>query len=63
MQFKSAGLHPVMLENVEHCGYEFATPIQAYAIPAVITGHDMIGVAQTGKSVIFETLHTVVNLL
>ena len=52
-----------MLENVEHCGYEFATPIQAYAIPAVITGHDMIGVAQTGKSVIFETLHTVVNLL
>ncbi|KIW16052.1 hypothetical protein PV08_06103 [Exophiala spinifera] len=47
--FKSAGLHPVMLENVELCGYEFATPIQAYAIPAVITGHDMIGVAQTGS--------------
>ncbi|KAJ9641646.1 hypothetical protein H2204_002708 [Knufia peltigerae] len=47
--FKSAGLHPVMLQNVELCGYEFATPIQAYAIPAVTTGHDMIGVAQTGS--------------
>ncbi|KIW49182.1 hypothetical protein, variant [Exophiala xenobiotica] len=47
--FKSAGLHPVMLENITLCGYEFSTPIQAYAIPAVTTGHDMIGVAQAGS--------------
>nr|KAK5448799.1 hypothetical protein LTR18_001887 [Exophiala xenobiotica] len=47
--FKSAGLHPVMLENIALCGYEFSTPIQAYTIPAVNTGHDIIGVAQTGS--------------
>lgn len=39
-----------MLENVKLCGYEHPTPIQAFAIPAVLQNYDMIGVAQTGKS-------------
>ncbi|KAH0830925.1 hypothetical protein AYO21_06456 [Fonsecaea monophora] len=47
--FKDAGLHPVILENIELCGYRHTTPIQAYTIPAVLTGHDMIGIAQTGS--------------
>ncbi|KIW96468.1 uncharacterized protein Z519_03537 [Cladophialophora bantiana CBS 173.52] len=47
--FKDAGLHPVILENIELCGYRATTPIQAYTIPAVLTGHDMIGIAQTGS--------------
>jgi ATP-dependent RNA helicase DDX3X len=38
-----------MLENVFLCGYQVPTPIQAYCIPAVLTGHDVIAVAQTGS--------------
>ncbi|KAI1960380.1 hypothetical protein LOZ58_004103 [Ophidiomyces ophidiicola] len=47
--FDDAGLHPVLLENVKMCGYEVPTPVQAYAIPAVLTGYDLISVAQTGS--------------
>lgn len=38
----------MVVENIELCGYDYPTPIQAYTIPAVLKGHDMIGVAQTG---------------
>ena len=37
-----------MVANIDLCGYEAPTPVQAYAIPAVLTGNDVIGVAQTG---------------
>ncbi|KAH8690538.1 putative DEAD/DEAH box RNA helicase [Talaromyces proteolyticus] len=47
--FEDAGLHPAMQANVRLCGYRVPTPIQAYAIPAVLTGHDLIAVAQTGS--------------
>lgn len=38
-----------MLKNLELCGYEVPTPIQKFTIPAILQGHDVIGVAQTGK--------------
>ncbi|EOD46035.1 putative dead deah box RNA helicase protein [Neofusicoccum parvum] len=48
--FEDAGLHPVMLDNVTRlCQYEMTTPIQAYTIPAVLQGHDVVGIAQTGS--------------
>ncbi|KAL2867035.1 DEAD/DEAH box helicase [Aspergillus lucknowensis] len=47
--FDDAGLHPIMRQNIRLCGYEFPTPIQAYSIPAVLTGHDLIAIAQTGS--------------
>lgn len=34
--------------GVENCGFELMTPIQAAAIPALLTGRDVIGQAQTG---------------
>lgn len=37
-----------MLENVKLCGYNNPTPIQAYCLPSVLKGIDIIGVAQTG---------------
>lgn len=49
--FDDAGLHPVILENVKLAEYANPTPIQKFAIPALMQGHDVIGVAQTGKSI------------
>ena len=48
VQFEDAGLHPVMLANVKLCGYKTPTPIQAYCLPSVLKGIDIIGIAQTG---------------
>jgi len=30
-------------------GYSVPTPIQAYTIPAVLSGADVIGISQTGQ--------------
>ncbi|KAH7057242.1 DEAD/DEAH box RNA helicase [Macrophomina phaseolina] len=49
-KFEDAGLHPIMLDNVTRlCQYDMTTPIQAYTIPAVLQGHDVVGIAQTGS--------------
>ncbi|KAF2642902.1 P-loop containing nucleoside triphosphate hydrolase protein [Massarina eburnea CBS 473.64] len=47
--FKDAGLHPIMLENVVLSKYSYPTPIQCYCLPAVLTGHDVVAIAQTGS--------------
>ncbi|KND87367.1 ATP-dependent RNA helicase ded1 [Tolypocladium ophioglossoides CBS 100239] len=47
--FKDAGLHPVLLENVQLSGYDNPTPIQKYTIASMLQGYDVIGVAQTGS--------------
>ncbi|QKV19349.1 DEAD/DEAH box helicase [Oricola thermophila] len=46
--FKALGLSERVLHSVEANGYEKPTPIQAAAIPAVLEGHDIMGLAQTG---------------
>lgn len=48
-KFTDAGLHPALLASVQLAGYNIPTPIQQYTIPAVLLGHDVIAVAQTGK--------------
>ena len=48
--FDDAGLHPVMMENLALCKYRVPTPIQAYTMPAIVKGIDIIAVAQTGES-------------
>ncbi|PYI02514.1 DEAD/DEAH box RNA helicase [Aspergillus sclerotiicarbonarius CBS 121057] len=47
--FDEAGLHPIIRENIRLCRYEVPTPIQAYTIPAILTGHDLIAISQTGS--------------
>lgn len=37
-----------MLQAIQALGYETPTPIQSQAIPKVLAGHDVLGVAQTG---------------
>src|SRR5678816_3445144 len=46
--FSKLGLDPKVLQAVQDAGYTEPTPIQLAAIPHVVAGHDLIGVAQTG---------------
>jgi ATP-dependent RNA helicase RhlE len=48
MPFKALGLHPLILQAIQETGYTEPTPIQAAAIPEIIQGRDIIGIAQTG---------------
>src|SRR3954452_9158212 len=46
--FESLGLLPELLRAVTEHGYTIPTPIQAQAIPVVLSGRDLLGAAQTG---------------
>src|SRR5690348_3228095 len=46
--FSELGLAPGLLAAVRAEGYEIPTPIQAKAIPPILAGRDLLGVAQTG---------------
>ena len=48
MTFADLGLSDQLLRAVEDSGYADPTPIQRGAIPAVLMGKDLIGIAQTG---------------
>ena len=48
MPFRALGLHAQVLKAVQEAGYTEPTPIQAAAIPLILAGHDLIGIAQTG---------------
>lgn len=46
--FTSLGLNEVIGRALEDVGYEQPTPIQSAAIPGLLEGRDLLGVAQTG---------------
>jgi len=46
--FDELELHPTLLSAVDDAGYTEPTPIQAQAIPHLLEGRDLLGVAQTG---------------
>lgn len=46
--FSEFNLDTRLLRAIEESGYTKPTPIQAQAIPAALTGHDVMGSAQTG---------------
>jgi ATP-dependent RNA helicase DeaD len=48
MRFSDLSLAPPILQAVERAGYETPSPIQAQAIPPLLEGADLLGVAQTG---------------
>lgn len=48
MNFKDFSFHPTITQGVSEAGYNAPTPIQKEAIPQVMSGHDVIGLAQTG---------------
>jgi ATP-dependent RNA helicase RhlE len=48
MPFRALNLSPQILKAIQEAGYTEPTPIQVAAIPHVLAGDDLIGIAQTG---------------
>jgi len=48
MTFADLGLSDELLRAVKDSGYDDPTPIQRAAIPSVLMGRDLVGIAQTG---------------
>jgi len=48
MSFSALNLDPKLLQAVTEAGYSTPTPIQQQAIPAVLSGRDLMAAAQTG---------------
>ena len=48
MKFNTFGLHPSVAAGAAAAGYETPTPIQSQAIPPIMKGQDVMGLAQTG---------------
>ncbi|MGE0763579.1 MAG: DEAD/DEAH box helicase [Bdellovibrionales bacterium] len=48
MKFSELDLHPLLQKNLEKVNFVECTPIQADAIPHVLHGRDIAGLAQTG---------------
>lgn len=47
--FAQTGCSRVVLEALKKYNFEKPTPIQAHAIPAILSGRDVIGIAKTGS--------------
>jgi len=48
MSFETFNFHPSIMAGVRALGYSIPTPIQVQAIPPIMQGRDVIGLAQTG---------------
>src|SRR6266480_6989345 len=48
MQFRALQLSSPILKAIQEAGYTEPTPIQLAAVPEVLAGRDVIGIAQTG---------------
>ena len=50
MKFNELPIHPSILKNCQRMGYTTPTKIQQKAIPPVLEGRDLLGLAQTGTA-------------
>lgn len=48
MNFRKFNFNPVIAASIRKCGYAEPTAIQLKAIPHLLKGHDLLGLAQTG---------------
>ncbi len=48
MSFSDLGLSKKIIDTIEEIGYTTPTPIQLAAIPEILKGRDVLGIAQTG---------------
>ena len=49
MPFSLLGLSPALLQAIKEQNYTVPYPIQQSAIPAILKGKDILGIAQTGS--------------
>lgn len=61
MVFNELELVPELLESIEYMGFRETTPIQENAIPAILSGSDLIASAQTGTGKTAAFLIPVLN--
>jgi len=65
MNFLEMGLNPEIVEGIESMRFREPTPIQQQAIPEILAGRDVIGIAQTGTgktaAFILPVLHGILS--
>lgn len=61
--FRHLGLHPKLLKALDALGYQYATPIQAQALPLLLNSQDVAGQAQTGTGKTNAFLLAILNEL
>jgi len=61
--FETLNLSNALRNAVEDLGFENPTPIQEAAFPLVLSGRDMVGIAQTGTGKTFAYLLPILNNL
>lgn len=55
--------YPEILEEIKKAGFEKPSPIQCQAWPVLLSGEDLIGIAQTGTGWCFNLLfYSIFNL-
>lgn len=63
--FSDLGLAEPILRSIEKEGYTKPTPIQTKVIPAMLEGHDLVGIAQTGTgktaAFVLPILNSIIN--
>ncbi|WP_017219898.1 DEAD/DEAH box helicase [Moritella dasanensis] len=60
-EFKTFSLLASIIDRVSLKGYKQPTPIQKECIPALINGHDLLGIAQTGTGKTAAFLLPIIN--
>lgn len=63
MRFNEFNFEPGILDAIDSMGFEECTPIQEHAIPHLLKGKDLIGVAQTGTGKTAAYLLPILNKL
>ena len=63
VSFDDLKLNPKVLKTITSAGYQVPTPIQVQAIPKVLEGRDILGIAQTGTGKTASFALPIVSLL
>ena len=63
MSFQEFHLDPAIVSGIKAAGYTTPTPIQQRAIPAILDGRDLLGLAQTGTGKTAAFMLPILHLL
>lgn len=63
MEFTELNLHSQLLEGILSMNYKNATPIQEKSIPVILSGKDLIGIAQTGTGKTAAFVLPILNMI